>query len=314
MDTDTKKENSVEKHAHRDYCCHEMLHDRHYMRGGSGPRGLSATVLLIVLNLLAFLVQIGSTMAYGTKVDQLFALSLEGLRHGYVWQLLSFQFMHANVLHLALNCLGIYFFGRDVEEFLGRKNFWALYLSSGVAGGLVQVLCAFFLGGRFEAPMVGASAGGFGLIAAFAVAFAERPLTAFLFFLIPINMRAKYLLVLSVIGAVVGMLLPGSVAHAAHLGGMAMGVLYMRLAIYGHWPRFNRTVRARPRRLVGVVSTTSKDWEGGLPPAAEDIPAEEFRSREVDPILDKVSAHGIQSLTEQERRILEKARERMRRR
>lgn len=288
-----------------------MLHDRHYMRRGAGPAGLSATVLLIVLNVVAYLAQLLSSMAYGPNVDRLFALSLEGLRHGYLWQVLSFQFMHANVLHLALNCLGIYFFGRDVEEFLGRKNFWALYLTSGVAGGLVQVLCALLLGGRFEAPMVGASAGGFGLIAAFAVAFAERPLTAFLFFLIPVNMRAKYLLVLSVIGSVVGMLLPGSVAHAAHLGGMAMGAIYMRLAIYGHWPRFSRSVRARPRRLVGVVTTSSKEWEPGLPPAAEDIPAEEFLSREVDPILDKISAHGIQSLTEKERRILEKARERM---
>ncbi len=43
----------------------------------------------------------------------------------------------------------------------------------------------------------------------------------------------------------------------------------------------------------------------------EDLPADEFFSKTVDPILDKISAHGIQSLTERERRILEAARERM---
>jgi membrane associated rhomboid family serine protease len=291
-----------------------MLQDRQYMRRTTGPSWFSATVLLIILNVVAYVVEIVTTKVYGPNVHGLFALSLDGLKHGYIWQLLSFQFMHANELHLAFNCLGIYFFGRDVEQFLGRKSFWALYLTSGVAGGLVQVGLALLLGGRFEAPMVGASAGVFGFLAAFAMIFWDRQLTAFLFFLIPVNMRAKYLLVLSVIGAVVGMLLPGTVAHAAHLGGMVMGVIYMRLAIYGHWPKFGRAVRARPRQLVGVVTTTSKDWTGGMPPAAEDIPAEEFLSREVDPILDKISAHGIQSLTEQERRILEKARERMGRR
>jgi hypothetical protein len=176
------------------------------------------------------------------------------------------------------------------------------------------MLCALVFGGRFAAPVVGASAGVFGLVAAFAVLFAERPLTAFIFFLIPINMRAKYLLLLSAVFAGIGLLFPGDVAHAAHLGGMAMGVLYVRLAIHGHWPSFKRAARTRPRSLVGVATKNSSDWGGGLPPAAEDIPAAEFVSREVDPILDKISAHGIQSLTDQEKRILEKARQRMARR
>lgn len=52
-------------------------------------------------------------------------------------------------------------------------------------------------------------------------------------------------------------------------------------------------------------------WSKRRPPVEEEVPSEEFISKEVDPILDKISAHGIQSLTERERKILEKARSKM---
>jgi len=64
------------------------------------------------------------------------------LSHGYVWQLLTFQFMHGNFLHLLLNCWAIFMFGREVEQALGRKSFLTLYLSSGVIGGLCKWLSA----------------------------------------------------------------------------------------------------------------------------------------------------------------------------
>ena len=66
------------------------------------------------------------------------ALSLDGLRSGYVWQLLTFQFMHVSVLHILFNSLAIFFFGRPVEEAMGARRFLTLYFTSGVVGGLVQ--------------------------------------------------------------------------------------------------------------------------------------------------------------------------------
>jgi hypothetical protein len=115
---------------------------------------------------------------------------------------------------------------------------------------------------------------------------------------------------------VFGILFPmDNIAHAAHLGGMIMGIVFVRYAIHWHWPRFPRT-RAQPLRPVAKVShRTFGGWERDTADAEdEDLPPEEFLSKEVDPILDKISAHGIQSLTQRERRILETARERMVRR
>ena len=86
-----------------------------------------------------------------------------------------------------------------MKKRLGWKNFLTLYLSSGVIGGLCQVLAALLWPDLFGGPVVGASAGGFGLVAAFAVLFPERELTLLLFFIIPIRLTAKMLLILSAV-------------------------------------------------------------------------------------------------------------------
>jgi len=272
-------------------------------------------MVLLGVNVAAFLLEL---ICYGPHLaipgDDYFALSVGGLRHGFVWQLLTYQFMHGGWLHLLLNCWAIYVFGRAVEETMGSKRFLALYFSSGVIGGLFQALAGVVLGGAFAAPVVGASAGVFGLVAAFAALYPERPLMLLLFFIIPVNMRAKFLLLFSAVLAVVGLIFPtDNIAHAAHLGGMLTGLVFVRYAMHWHWhwPRLHRPQSQPLRPLVKVPHRTAALWgqdQGGLD---EDLPPDEFLSKTVDPILDKISAQGIQSLTERERRILETARQKM---
>ena len=292
-----------------------MLEDRYYMRRGSFRPRRSATVLLLFANIAAFVVQ-NALSRFFPSFDQVgtLALSIEGLRHGQVWQLLSFQFMHANLLHLLGNCFAIYLFGRDVEEALGTRSFWILYLASGVVGGLVQALAGLALGGAFAAPVVGASAGAFGLIAAFAMLYPDRVL--YFFFIIPVP--AKLLLVLSIGLAVGGIFVTTTgqdprVADAAHLGGTIFGALFIRYAGQWQfrWPQLRRGGGNRPvRRLVRVPAQKPERWTRE-PEVEEELSPDEFLRREVDPILDKISAKGIQSLTERERRILETARTKM---
>ncbi|PYJ08450.1 MAG: hypothetical protein DME25_01460 [Verrucomicrobia bacterium] len=298
-----------------------MLEDRHYMRRPSfGPRG-SATVTLLVVNVVAFLSQLFVPHFSDFPVNDYFALSVGGLRHGYVWQLVTFQLMHGGWIHLLLNCWAIYVFGREVEEVLGRASFLTLYFSSGAIGGLFQALAGVLLPAQFGGAVVGASAGAFGLIAAFAALYPERPLMMLLFFIIPVNMRAKFLLLLSALIALVGMgsavaTRPDGIAHAAHLGGMITGVIFVRSVIHWHWrwPQLRPSRRRTARRLVQVHSHKPGLWGRSKPEVEEDLPPEEFLSKEVDPILDKITAHGIQSLTERERKILEAARAKIKKR
>jgi membrane associated rhomboid family serine protease len=292
-----------------------MLADRYYMRREPFRIPWSATLVLLIVNVVAFVGQLVVGHFSSFPVLAYLALSVEGLRHGFVWQLLTYQFLHGGWLHLLLNCWAIFVFGREVETMLGRKSFLTLYFASGIIGGLVQALAGVFLGGRFAAPVVGASAGAFGLVAAFATLYPERPLMLLLFFVIPLSMRAKFLLLFSAIVAGVGLFAAAdNVAHAAHLGGMLTGIVFVRYAVHWHWPQFRRTWAQPPRRLVTVPPRTSASWAQHRASADEDLPPEEFLAKEVDPILDKISAHGIQSLTARERRILETAREKMARR
>ncbi len=272
----------------------------------------SVTVTLMLVNVAVFFLQLG--LRQFSNLEPTFfgycALSVEGLKHGYLWQLLTYQFMHAGVLHLFFNCWAIYVFGHDVEEALGRNSYLALYLSSGIVGGLVQTLAGIFLGGVFAIPVVGASAAAFGLCAAFATLFPDRIIL--LFFVLPV--RAKYFLYGALVLAILGVLRPtGQVADAAHLGGVLAGLGFVRYASHWdwHWPRFQRPRRQPARRLVKVTSVTGGLWGKNKAATEEDLPPEEFLSKEVDPILDKISAKGIQSLTERERRILEAARRKM---
>jgi membrane associated rhomboid family serine protease len=295
-----------------------MLEDRDYMRQPAyhEPR-MSFTVALLIANAVVFFVQLAaSNFPRGSLIEyHYFALSLAGLKSGYVWQLLTYQFMHAGWLHIIFNSVAIYFFGRSMETVLGHSRFLILYFASGIIGGLVQMLFAYLFA-SFDTPVVGASAGAYGLVAAFAAMnWMERFIL--LIYFIPVAMRGKTLLWVSIALALLGMLTPNSgVANAAHLGGILTGFFYIRQIVQRrwHWPQWKFSGRrAAPREFVAAGSDKNKSgfWRSAAGNYDEDFSTDEFLQKEVDPILEKISAHGIQSLTTHEREILEKARAKM---
>ena len=100
-----------------------MLADRQYMRSDNTSRNWSITIVLLVFNVLIFFLQYGNGRSSQNWVLEYGALSAEGLKRGYVWQLLTFQFLHAGLPHLVLNSIGLYFFGRALEGMLGKRDF-----------------------------------------------------------------------------------------------------------------------------------------------------------------------------------------------
>jgi membrane associated rhomboid family serine protease len=284
-----------------------MLEDRDYMRQPAyhEPR-VSFTVALLIINAVVFVIQlIVSQFLRGAEIEgTYFALSLDGLEHGYVWQLLTFQFMHAGWMHILFNSLAIFFFGRPVEAVLGRSRFLALYLSSGIIGGVVQMLFALKFQ-SFNGAVVGASAGAYGLVAAFAVLNWQERFTLLIYF-IPVTMRGRTLMWGLIAFALISMAdVNNGVANAAHLGGILTGFFYTRQIFQGHWPR-----RSEPGEFVAAGKGKKRFWSSAAK-TDEELPTDQFLKTEVDPILDKISAHGIQSLTVRERETLEKARSRM---
>jgi membrane associated rhomboid family serine protease len=285
-----------------------MIEDRDYMRQPeyrdpmfSGFRW-SWTMVLIAVNLLVF-VLMEIEAAYNpeglVKMYQYCALSNEGLGHGYIWQFISFQFLHAGPMHFFGNMLGLFFLGRIVEHMIGGRRFILLYLMCGIFGGVLQALLGLMFPSVFGLEVVGASAGVFGLLAAWAALEPEGQMLVF--FILPV--KTKHLAWFSAVVAAFYILVPAErgIAHAAHLGGMFMGWFFIKKILQGDWSKLTGALRPaeknRPRRpkLEPLEPKTDTD----------------FLQNQVDAILDKISAHGIQSLTAREREILESARKKM---
>jgi len=214
------------------------------------PSGDSPTVrrwpvtnTLLFLNVGAFFVQLLAQKFFPRfPLKKYFGLSLTGLEDGFFWQFVTYQFLHGGVLHLLLNCWGIYVFGHAVEEALGRRRMLEFYLLSGAFGGALQVLGTVLFPAHFGvatmhgvtsyASVVGASAGMFGLIAALATLYPEEDLKVLLLFVYPITVSMRVLA-----GVFAGMSFLGvlmvrdQVAHGAHLGGMIAGFVYVRFLL-----------------------------------------------------------------------------------
>ncbi len=285
-----------------------MLDDRSYMRDDPLRSRWSANVVIMVALVVCFALQNIASFYLRFPVDQYLALSKKGIQNGFVWQFVTFQFLHGNVGHLVGNLIGLFFFGRSVEARLGTKEYLKVYALSGLGGGALQLLLAWVFPNFFGGFVIGASAGVLGLIAAFALMDPEA--TIFLNFFIPL--KAKHLLWIELGISLFFTLVPAGrgIADAAHLGGILAAIGYLRWGLHRPNVEWNPLkARQRKRELVQAASKAVR-WRPRASANAE-VPSEEFISREVDPILDKISAHGIHSLTPREREILEAARAKM---
>lgn len=150
--------------------------------------------------------------------------------HFWVWQFVTYIFMHGHPLHLLLNMLILWYFGSEIEIRLGKREFLRFFLICGIGAGVfnyfVNILC-FSDVGRLSHPIIGASGAIFGILAAYGIFFSENYFLVF--FLFP--MKAKYFVLLMagielVMGVENNTRAQDNVAHFAHLGGMAVGGLY----------------------------------------------------------------------------------------
>jgi membrane associated rhomboid family serine protease len=277
-------------------------------------KGLFVSNILIWLVLGLFLspftmdgIPIGAAVAY------YFALWPLGPDF-WPWQLITYMFFHGGFLHLFFNMLALWMFGVELENNWGSRKFLVYYLLCGVAGGVANLLCAPLFGSA--GATVGASGAVFGVLIAFGMLFPNRPI--YIYFLLPIP--AKYFIIgyiaLELIYGVAGT--ADGVAHFAHLGGAAFGFVYMLghlnyLPFQGWWARVRAHVRnpfERPGQYVWrdgrkIEVHEAKFYEmhsGGTNDRSGHV-SEEV----VNAILDKISMSGYQSLTEEEKRLLNEA-------
>lgn len=299
-----------------------MLADRNYMREPSGRVPQPVSVILMIVLVAVFALQCINDVFLKSPMESWLALTVTGLKSGYIWQLITFQFLHGGVLHLLGNLLGLWYFGRFVENIVGRGRFLFAYLACGVLGGLLQGILMVAIPSHFGLLLYGASAGVSGMFAIFAKLEADTEIRWN--FILPI--KAQTLLWIYGGVALFFTLVPSPrdpTAHAAHLGGILGGLAFVRLGWHHdfiklpweEWLDKLKQPRVQPRRqpVRSVVISKPQRRREQKSTAPEPVSGD-FISSEVDPILDKISAKGIHSLTDREREILEAARKKMARR
>lgn len=222
-------------------------------------------------------------------------------------QLITYMFLHSGFGHIFFNMWGLYIFGMLLAPVLGRTKFLLLYFISGLVGGLLQ------LAATWNSPQltvtVGASGALFGVMMGVAMTKPDIEMML-LFFPMPIKMRT--LIVIYALLEVLGSWQQYSnIAHMAHFGGFVGAYLFMEIfcrkdVVWGLGKLFSKSQSGRPREHFDREAPRQQAPAGGPEPHITRV-----SQQEVDRLLDKISEHGINSLTEYERAELQHFRDQM---
>lgn len=256
------------------------------MRWGIGGGGITEAVKkLLIANGVVFFLQ----LVAGPQFTNFFALNPQvALSRFYIWQFVTYMFLHGNFFHILINMYVLWMFGSEVERMWGAKALYRYYFITGIGAGIFHALLAP------SSATIGASGAVLGILTAFAVMFPNRQITLLLFFILPVTMRAKTLALLfagmSLFSGMTGS--ADGIAHFAHLGGMLVGYIYLKRgsrfdSIKERYYEWRRTHRMRVERQNQEEMDRLR--------------------RLVDQVLDKANDVGMENLTRDEKILLKRA-------
>lgn len=281
------------------------------------PRITPAVRWLIAINVAVFFLQV-TVVGHGDMTGAL-GFSARGVRDGAFWTLGTYMFVHGGFFHILFNMYALWIFGPRLEHEWGSGSFAYYYLWCGVGGLLLHFLIAR------DSLLFGASAAVFGVMLAYAMRYPDDEI--YLFGVLPMKVKwmVALLTVVNLMGGVMTRDGVSGTAYWAHLGGFLFGLLYLRTPSAQGLERLKQRVsqipdvpdetpRAvprslpRPREKGEVDEIVARSKAGGtrrpaLPPSTRQ--PSQRRSEELNLVLDKISLHGLDSLTRDERKLLE---------
>jgi len=297
-----------------------MINETHQLDfDGQAPR-YPAVKWLLGLNIAVFLIQVA--LVDPERVYALLGLSPENFP-GAWWTTVTYMFVHAGLLHLAVNMVTLWMFGSRLESAWDTKSFVYFYLWCGIGGAIAHLLFAR------EASLVGASAAVSGVLLAYGLKWPED--RVYLFGFIPT--KSRWLVVWMIaINIAIGLSPQTLIGWKAHLGGLAFAWLFLHAGSFGasgvrRWmtaipdepegmPRAVPRARVNGQErsdgmdaLLGDVGASSMA-AGEVPPVADE---KRRRADRLDRVLDKISTDGFESLTREERAVLEESSRKLRR-
>lgn len=283
------------------------------------PRMTRVVRALIAINVvIAFL---AATIVQSSVLESTFAFRSGPLSDVW-WTAFTYMFLHGGLFHLAMNMYTLWLFGPRLEHTWGSRGFALFYVWCGIGGAVFHAL----FGGL--APMVGASAAIFGVMLAYAMHWPKDEI--FFFGVIPMRV-STLVLILALMNLFMGYSASvtggGGVAYFAHLGGFAFAFLYLKKPQHVSIDQLRQrvspapdvpddmtpralpkpTTRSRHRDEVDEIVAQSKAAVARRPARVKTQKQadREARGEELDRVLDKISKHGLASLSAGERQLLD---------
>ncbi len=275
------------------------LYDRDYVRDDDSDSGYSGgragePARVIQLIFITAIVYLGDWLFFNQQLKQHLSLQSDLLRHPWdAYQLLTYGFMHSavDIRHILFNMLGLFFFGRNVEQQIGRREFTRFYLAAIVFSGLAWLGAKLLMGQ--SGSLLGASGGVSAVVILFALYFPQARVSLFGIIPMPAWGLAVLFVGMDLLGAMGGQRNGDPVAYEAHLAGAAFAYLYFSR----RWSFANLSLGKLTRRW-SLRRPKLKLFKNDTP---DDL------AEQVDRILQKMSEQGADSLTRGERKTLEQA-------
>jgi membrane associated rhomboid family serine protease len=289
------------------------------------PRLTPAVQALIAINVAIYFLQL--TVVQSADVQRALGFEMRDLGRSW-WTIGTYMFVHGGFWHLALNLYTLFLFGPRVERAWSTGEFTRYYLLCGLGGWLAHVVFVR------EGLLIGASAAVFGVMLAYAVRWPD--VEVYLFGVLPL--KVKWLVAILVATNLVQGLSPGGgdgTAYLAHLGGLVTGWVYLKATnafapeglkasvaavpdvtddLPRAVPRSLPRVREKLQEIDEIIArskTVVAKRVSVAPPAPKPAVSPTVRA-ELDHVLDKISRDGMESLSVDERRLLEEMSKRLR--
>jgi membrane associated rhomboid family serine protease len=258
----------------------------------SVPRGIRTLIIITAAVWVAQLLPV-----IGDAINRWCSLvPVLAFGHGQLWRCATYIFLHdpSGPFHILFNMLTLWMFGVELEEMWGTRRFVIFYLASGIGSGLFSLL-TIVSPLMWHTPVIGASGAVLALLTVYALYFPRRQLL--LFFLVPVNVIVAVAIFgfISLYGSMRSL---GNVSHLTHLGGIVIGVLYVKA-----FPFLSGILDSAKARAA-VVRQKADDRKKNA--------ERDYFENEIDPILKKISNSGMESLTKEEKKALEEASRRKR--
>ncbi len=178
---------------------------------------------------------------------------------GWIWQLFTYMFLHASVMHILFNMLTLWMFGTEIERMWGTRFFLKFYFVSGVGAAIITVLLSLLPVGPtshlYNAPIVGASGAIYGLLLAYALNFPNRLIYMYFVFPIPVKIFVLIMGGMAFLSSISDN--GGGVANATHLGGLLVAWIYLK----ARRPRLSPWAEVKYRYVKWKIGRARKKFD-----------------------------------------------------